>query len=249
MTTENPYAPPESRVEDQSPVSMREGSLRGGIAGEYDFSIEEIIKESWVKTQGMKGTFWVAAIIVLLALIIVGVVLETLFGESPGGEPFTAAVIIKQILSQLISAAVTYPLMAGIFMLGVHRAAQRQISINMAFSYFGYVIPLSIVGVLVTVLSYIGFMLLVLPGIYLAIAYMLVIPLVLDKQLSPWQAMEASRKAITHHWFKAFFLFLLTGVIMLVSLIPLGLGLIWTYPMAVNVMGILYREIFGIEGA
>jgi uncharacterized membrane protein len=217
------------------------------MAGEYDFSIEEVIKESWVKTQGMKGTFWVAAIIVLLALIVIGAVLEMLFGAPSEGELFTATDIIKQILYQLISAAVTYPLMAGIFMLGVHRAAQRQISVNIAFSYFRSVIPIAIVGVLVTLLTYIGFMLLVLPGIYLAIAYMLVTPLVLDKQLSPWQAMEASRKAITHHWFKVFFLLLLTGVIMLVSLIPIGLGLIWTYPMAVNVMGILYREVFGIE--
>jgi len=247
MTTENPYAPPESRVEDQSPVSEGGGSLQGGMAGEYDFSIEEVIKESWVKTQGMKGTFWVAAIIVLLALIVIGAVLEMLFGAPSEGELFTATDIIKQILYQLISAAVTYPLMAGIFMLGVHRAAQRQISVNIAFSYFRSVIPIAIVGVLVTLLTYIGFMLLVLPGIYLAIAYMLVTPLVLDKQLSPWQAMEASRKAITHHWFKVFFLLLLTGVIMLVSLIPIGLGLIWTYPMAVNVMGILYREVFGIE--
>ena len=62
---------------------------------------------------------------------------------------------------------------------------------------------------------------------------MLAIPLIVERGLSPWQAMEASRKAITQHWFKVFGLFLL-------------LGLIWTIPLFVMVMGVLYRTIFGV---
>ncbi|MEN8132906.1 MAG: hypothetical protein ABFS45_22555, partial [Pseudomonadota bacterium] len=107
-------------------------------------------------------------------------------------------------------------------------------------------LPLAILGVLTTLLTYIGFLLLILPGIYLAIAYLLATPLLVEKQLTPWQAMENSRKAITRHWFKVFLLLLATALIMFISAIPLGLGLIWTYPMAINILGILYREIFGV---
>jgi hypothetical protein len=32
-------------------------------------------------------------------------------------------------------------------------------------------------------------------------------------------------------------------------MIPLGLGLIWTVPMGILVNGIVYRTIFGYEGA
>ena len=38
-------------------------------------------------------------------------------------------------------------------------------------------------------------------------AYLLAIPLVVERGLSPWQALEASRKAITQHWFKVCLLY------------------------------------------
>jgi len=95
-------------------------------------------------------------------------------------------------------------------------------------------------------LIYLGMILLLIPGIYLAVAYMLAIPLIVERGLSPWQAMEASRKAITQHWFKVFGLFLLLGLIVSISAIPLGIGLIWTIPLFVMVMGVLYRTIFGV---
>ena len=42
---------------------------------------------------------------------------------------------------------------------------------------------------------------------------------------------------------------ILMMLIAAVSAIPLGIGLIWTYPMMINVIGILYRDIFGVEEA
>jgi uncharacterized membrane protein len=73
--------------------------------------------------------------------------------------------------------------------------------------------------------------------------------LIADKKLQPWQAMEASRKAITHRWLKVFFLLLAMSLIIFASMLPLFIGLIWTYPMSVVLIGILYREIFGVEQA
>ena len=69
---------------------------------------------------------------------------------------------------------------------------------------------------------------------------------VVERGLTPWQALEASRKAITQHWFKVFGLFLLLGLITLISAIPLGIGLVWTIPLFVIAMGVLYRTIFGV---
>jgi uncharacterized membrane protein len=59
--------------------------------------------------------------------------------------------------------------------------------------------------------------------------------------------MEASRKAIMHHWFKVFFLLLAMSLIIFASMLPLLIGLNWAYPMSVVLIGILYREIFGVE--
>lgn len=56
--------------------------------------------------------------------------------------------------------------------------------------------------------------------------------------------MEASRKIITKQWFKVFGLGICLGIIVAISAIPLGIGLIWTIPLAMLSMGILYQTIF-----
>jgi uncharacterized membrane protein len=95
----------------------------------------------------------------------------------------------------------------------------------------------------------IGYFLLMIPGIYLFIAYLFTLPLIVEKNLGPWEAMETSRKAVTHHWFKVFFTIIIMHIIVIISAIPLGIGLIWTLPMIFNVGGILYRIMFGVEAA
>ena len=85
---------------------------------------------------------------------------------------------------------------------------------------------------------------LVLPGIYLSVGYALTLPLILDKGLGPWEALEASRKAIHKKWWTVFGLYIVMMLLYTVSAIPLGLGLIWTVPMFFVMIGILYSRFF-----
>ena len=68
-----------------------------------------------------------------------------------------------------------------------------------------------------------------------------------DKGLGPWQAMEASRKAVTHRWFAIFGMLVLLGLLSIAGAIPLFIGLIWILPMYMIALGILYRNIFGVS--
>lgn len=58
-------------------------------------------------------------------------------------------------------------------------------------------------------LTMLGYVLLIIPGIYLSVAYLMSYSLMIDRNIGVWQALEASRKAITRHWFKILFLYLL----------------------------------------
>ena len=64
-----------------------------------------------------------------------------------------------------------------------------------------------------TLMIIIGFILLVIPGIYLSFAYMFSLPLMIEKDLTAWQALEVSRKAVTRIWFRA------TGFLLLVMML------------------------------
>lgn len=249
--TTNPFEPPKAHVSDNPHAGERiGGSLATGIAGQYDFNISDVLKEAWEKTNGLKGAFWGAGLLlfagIIILAIVVGMVMGTFLGAEPGEMP-TAGDFVGELILQLVITAAIYPFMVGIIMMGVKRSVDRPISFNMLFAYFGVAVPVIIAGLLISVLTWIGFLLLILPGIYLSVAYALTVPLIGDKNLGAWQAMEASRKAITKRWFKFFGLFIAMIVIILISMIPLGIGLIWTYPMGVALLGILYRDVFGVD--
>lgn len=54
---------------------------------------------------------------------------------------------------------------------------------------------------------------------------------------------------ISKRWFSVFGLYLVVLIIMAISALPLGIGLIWTLPLALVVPGIIYRNMFGVEQA
>lgn len=242
--TPNPYAAPSSDLQ-QTP-SNQTPSIEEALSRGYDFSIGELLSESWSKVKGTKGIiiggFLVFYVVLLAATFILGGVVG-IFGALSDN---LFLVFVGEILISLLASALAYPFMAGINMVGIRRAADQPLSFNEIFSHFGRTVPLIITAVVMMLLIYLGIILLLIPGIYLSVAYLLAVPLVVERGLSPWQALEASRKAITQHWFKVFGLFLVLGLIVMVSAIPLGIGLVWSIPLMVVAMGVLYRTIFGV---
>jgi predicted Zn finger-like uncharacterized protein len=223
------------------------GGLESGMAGQYSFQIGEVLSEAWEKVNGAKGAIFgaVFAMYAISFLIMrIGGMLIGLLGLNENGMILA---IISQLGLQFIYTALTVILTAGIMMMGVRRAADESINFPMLFDGIAKVKPLLIAMILQTIIVIIGFLLLIIPGIYLSIAYGLTIPLIMKKGLGPWEAMEASRKAIHHSWFQVFGLYFVMGLIFMVSALPLGIGLIWTIPMGVIVLGIVYRIIFGTE--
>ena len=77
-----------------------------------------------------------------------------------------------------------------------------------------------------TILTCIGLVCLILPGIYLAVCWIFTYVLVRDKGLPFWDAMELGRKTITRQWFQVFGFLLLIGL-MACALLALPMGLMF----------------------
>lgn len=259
VAIQNPYAVPSSDLMDKAApgqaLSIEEALTRG-----YNFSISDLLGEAWRKTKGTKGIIWggffaffgvligaqLAIYLLTLVLGVGAVGLAALGGGEGAAVAGISGLILITLLSSLIMLAVTYPFMAGFNMVGIRQAAGQPVRFAEIFSHFNRTLPLLGAGILMTIVTVIGFALFVLPGIYLSIALLLTIPLVVERKLSPWQAMMVSCKAISQHWFKVFFLFLAMNIILWISMLPLGIGLIWTLPMVMVMIGALYNTIFGV---
>lgn len=98
-------------------------------------------------------------------------------------------------------------LTGGLYFVCLRRMRGEPATVGDVFIGFKQACPqLILVGVLSSILSGLGSLLCLLPGLYLWVAWSLALPLVLDQRLEFWSAMELSRKMTTRVWFQVFLL-------------------------------------------
>ena len=95
-----------------------------------------------------------------------------------------------------------------------------------------------------TILVALGFVCLILPGIYLAVGYSFAYLRATDRQVSFWDAMEASRKTVTHHWWSVFGLLLLGIPFAILGLVCLGVGILVAMPLIMGALAYAYEDLF-----
>jgi len=205
----------------------------------YDFSITGVLKEGFRRSEGVKFIFIGSVIIYALIAVFVKSLLEFIFPDTES--------MLSIYASSTIEMLFTLPILIGIMLLGVKRARDESLEIPSIFSYFGMAIPVILAYVAMTILLSLGFILLIIPGIYLAVSYAFTYTLIVDKGLDIWEAMELSRKTVTKQWFKFFGLSILSGIIIVISAIPLGIGLVWSIPTTYIAYGLLYHRLFDDE--
>src|SRR5439155_105230 len=69
-----------------------------------------------------------------------------------------------------------------------------------------------------------------LPGIYLAVAWIFTLPLVIDKRMDFWEAMEVSRKVVTREWWSVFALIIVAGLVGGAGILACCVGVLVTAP-------------------
>lgn len=227
MTDANPYQTPQSNLHEQQPVHYQVNP---------NWDIGDVFKEAWQLTSGYKATLWGAMLIYIAISIAVSLPFEFIGKDS----------LVIMFISQIVIGLVTYPLYAGITMLGIKRSVGAATNAFMVFDYYSKIIPIFLLYVAMVILILIGLVLLVIPGIYLAVAYSMAIPLLVEKNMGIWEALETSRKTIHKCWFRVFGLYLVVLVVVILAMLPLGIGLIWAVPLVNLVMGVVYRNLFSV---
>jgi hypothetical protein len=98
-------------------------------------------------------------------------------------------------------------LYGGLCLIFLRRIRGQPAAIGDVFTGFGPLFTqLALAGAVTAMLSFVGVLLCVLPWVYLTVAWVFAVPLVADKGLSFWNAMELSRTQVTRVWFQAFLL-------------------------------------------
>ena len=201
-----------------------------------DWSIGEVLKTASEKQVGFKFNYVIALIIYGAISTAIAFVQEASVGTSGGGMASLVEIVITLVL---------FPLGVGLGLLGIRRAAGKDTPVSTLWEPYSHALPLIVLFVLMTVLVVAGFFLLVLPGIYLSIAYSFAPYLIVEKNMGVWEALETSRKAITQYWWRYFGLMIVALVLIIIGAIPLLIGLIWVLPIVAIATGEVFAKTFG----
>jgi hypothetical protein len=241
------YATPESDVVSRPRSERAGGNVDDAIDGNIDVAILETLGEAWRDLKGFKLKCHVASliwfVIYLLALLIS---VPIIFAVTAMGANESSALAIGYVV-QFVAVASTMPIMVGIAIMGIRHSQGKAISAGSVLNYFHRAPSVILWYFLMTLMIMLGYILLILPGIYLSFAYMFSLPLVVEKDMSAWRALEVSRKAVTRIWFRAAGFFLLIMLLMTLGMIPLGIPLIWIVPWVTLAYALLYFKLFGAE--
>jgi hypothetical protein len=219
------------------------GSLEEALTGNTKVRLRDVFREAWLLTDGVKGSFLAATCLYYFISGATGFILNFVFNVQMDPES------LGNNLISLAISFVLYPMLIGVFMMGVQRSMARTVSFTMVFEYYKYILPIGLMSILGFLIVVVGTALLIIPGIYLAVSYSFALPLIVDKQLGIWEALETSRKAVSRRWFSVFGLLFLLFVIILLSFALALIPLIWTLPLCHIAYGIAYRNIFGVTSS
>lgn len=220
----------------------------------YKIPVADTLSEAWGKVSGAKATVWAALLIIFATAIIFAVVANIFSTVSP-----TAENIIKFIGQILI----VY-FQAGLIYIGIERAFEKPITYKQIFKplhspYWWRYILLYILQMLcfiipIAILIGAGFIenqtlsaLVGLAGIiltiFIAVRISFSIGFLLDQNHLPLQALKASYQVTSGNVWRIIAIMLAQWIIVLISIIPLGIGLIWTLPFCVTVFGVVYKRL------
>lgn len=241
------YATPEADLAYDDRSQRSGGNVEDAVAGNIEIGMLETLGEAWRSLKGFKLKCHIATVIWLVvylvaALISVPIVIGLV---AVGADEATSSILASLI--QIVAIAATMPMIAGITIMGIRHAQQKSVSPSSVFNYFHRIPGAILWYILMSLMIMLGYILLILPGIYLSFAYMFSLPLMIEKDMTAWQALETSRKAVTRIWFRATGFLLLIILLVTLGTIPLTIPLIWIIPWVSLAYALVYFKLFGAE--
>lgn len=194
------------------------------ISNGYEFDLGKYIQQGFEILKKDIGSF--------IAFTLITGIINTVLSFIP---------VIGWIASMLVNP----PLFVGFAIVGKRILQNEPYEFKDFFKGFEDIGNLFLTAIIAALLIAVGFILLVLPGIYLAVAYTWMYFFVVFYKLEFWPALESSRKIISKNWFSIFAFLIVLFFINILGAIALGIGLLFTIPLSMLAIFLAFDDIVG----
>ena len=209
-------------------ISDQKNRIESIAEKDYEFNFQKYLSEGWDFFR--KAPMQLA----LYTLIVMGISL--VLGIIP---------LVGTIATMFI-----VPILVAGYYVGIKKLDEtNSLEIGDFFKSFDYWQQVFLFGLVSSLLIGLGFILLILPGIWLAIAISFGYPLIVFAKFEFWDALKMSVKIINKKWFNFFGLLFVLALINVVGALFLGLGLFITIPLTYGTLYACYKDIVGFGAA
>jgi uncharacterized membrane protein len=198
------------------------------------FSKSEAVLFGWNTLKKNFGFFLGMLAIVVAINLLVGLVMSSFSEEAP-----KALVIAVSVISWILDLLISM----GVIRITLKFCDQEQATYRDLFSAYRLLLNYLVGSIVYGIMVAIGFVFLIVPGIYLAVKYQFYDYLIIDKGMGPIEAIKRSG-VLTEGVKQNLVLFWLALVgINILGMIALGVGLIATVPVSWLANAYVYRRL------
>ena len=233
MPSSNPYAAPQSNWSaslHSSNVELSEIEPGSDVIDPMDCMSRgiEITKRKFLDIF-LVGIVYLACI---FGLSILSSIIELAVTGTSNQNPqeFSSGRMIVVITSQIVFQIFSIFLQLGLVRVGLNIVSGKEASIGMLFGQGSKLVRAILASILYGLAVMIGLLLLIVPGIYIALRYGQFIKAIVDRDLGVMEAFEYSSSITTNNRMNLFLFWLLAFVAIIIGMIPCGLGLIFIGP-------------------
>lgn len=152
------------------------------------------------------------------------------------------------VIGQVALLALGGPLFGGMFYAAFARMRGTPVSVGMLFVPLQTdLVPLLIVGLVGGILQSLGLVLFCV-GIFITYPlWMFGIPLVLERKMPFWDALELSRTTVQPQLGQWILFGLVSLLIFAAGILVFGIGVLVTMPISLLMVAVAYRDVFGLQ--
>lgn len=188
----------------------------------YQVKIGEYISRGFELLLPNIALFIVYELIVFVALFLLALPILLIFSI-----PVIGFLLATPLL--IIVSALSIVMNSGFYLVALRIVENEPIAFSNFFDGFRRFMDYSLLGIIRSYITSIGFYFCILPGFYLSLAYSFDILAMSDQEIDFWPAMEMSRQLVTKNFFPMFGFLLLLGLINLGGVTAVRFGLTVDY--------------------
>ena len=159
---------------------------------------------------------------------------------------FVLVSLLFYLIANACSLILMGPMMCSYFYIIFQKMRGKKIDIGDIAKGFSFFLPAFLANLVISVFTGVGLILCIIPGLMISAMYSFVYPLIIERNLGFWDAMEESRKIIWPHiW--GFLLFEIVGLLIVIAgFLLCFVGILVALPICFCAYACAYRDWVGL---